>query len=87
MEDVTLLTLLIYAVVGVVLGLILGLLLKGRGFGWFGNLCLGLLGAFIGGLVLTLTSHVITNDPLLNAGAAAGGCVLLMLIVAILKRR
>ncbi len=87
MEDVTLLTLLIYAVVGVVLGLILGLLLKGRGFGWFGNLCLGLLGAFIGGLALTLTSHVINNDPILNAGAAAGGSVLLILIVAILKRR
>lgn len=87
MEDVTLLTLLIYAVVGVVLGLILGLLLKGRGFGWFGNLCLGLLGAFIGGLVLTLTSHVINNDPVMNAIAAAAGSVLLILIVAILKRR
>jgi len=76
-----------YAVIGIVLGLILGPLLKGRGFGWFGNLCLGLLGAFVGGLVLTLTNHVIDNNPVMNAVAAAGGCILLTLIVAILKRR
>jgi len=63
------------------------LLTKGRGFGWFGNLCLGLLGAFVGGLVLTLTNHVIDNNPMMNAVAAAGGCILLTLIVAILKRR
>ncbi len=86
-EDVTLLTLIIYGVVGIVLGLVLGLLLKGRGFGWFGNLCLGLLGAFLGGLVLTFTSHVTDNNPLMNAAAAAAGSVLLILIVAILKRR
>jgi len=86
-EDVTLLTLLIYAIIGIVLGLILGPLLKGRGFGWFGNLCLGLLGAFLGGLALTFSSHVIDNNPIMNAIAAAGGCILLTLIVAIFKRR
>ncbi len=86
-EDLTLQTLLIYAVIGIVLGLILGLLLKGRGFGWFGNLCLGLLGAFLGGLVLTFTSHVVDNNLIMNAGAAAAGSVLLILLVGILKRR
>ncbi len=86
-EDVTLLTLLIYAVIGVLLGLLLGTMLKGGGFGWFGNLCLGLLGAFLGGLVLTLTSHVVDNNIMWNAIAAAGGSTLLTLIVAIFKRR
>ncbi len=86
-EDVTLLTLLIYAVIGILLGLLLGPLLKGGGFGWFGNLCLGLLGAFLGGLILTLTSHVTDNHLIMNAAAAAGGCILLTLIVAIFKRR
>ena len=86
-EDVTILTLLIYAVIGVLLGLIMGPLLKGGGFGWFGNLCLGLLGAFAGGLVATFASYITDNDPIMNAAAAAGGCVLLTLIVAIFKRR
>lgn len=86
-EDVTILTLLIYAVIGVLLGLIMGPLLKGGGFGWFGNLCLGLLGAFVGGLVATSASYITDNDPIMNAAAAAGGCVLLTLIVAIFKRR
>jgi|GEM_PF-6244896 len=86
-EEVTILTLLIYVVIGIVLGLILGLIIKGRGFGWFGNLCLGLLGAFLGGLVLTLTNQVIDNNPVMNAIAAASGSALLIVIVAILKRR
>jgi len=86
-EDVTILTLLIYAVIGILLGLILGPLLKGGGFGWFGNLCLGLLGAFLGGLVLSFTNHITDNNPMMNAIAAVGGCILLMLIVAIFKRR
>lgn len=87
MIDVTLLTLLIYAVIGILLGLMLGPLLKGRGFGWFGNLCLGLLGAFLGGLVMTFTNHITDNNPMMNAIAAACGCILLTLLVAILKRR
>ena len=85
--DVTLMTLLVYAIIGIVLGLILGPLLKGRGFGWFGNLCLGLLGAFLGGLAITFTDLAFDNNLKLNAIAAAGGCVLFTLIVAILKRR
>jgi len=91
-EDVTLLTLLVYAVVGLVLGLLLGGMLKGGGFGWFGNICLGLLGAFVGGLVATFANPGFANlfnnnDLVMNLAAAAGGCVLLTLIVAIFKRR
>jgi len=77
--DVTLMTLLVY--------LILGPLLKGRGFGWFGNLCLGLLGAFLGGLAITFTTLNFDNDLKWNAIAAAGGSVVFILIMAILKRR
>lgn len=86
-ENVTILTLLIYLIIGMLLGLMLGPLLKGRGFGWFGNICLGLLGAFLGGLAMTFSSHITDNNPILNAAAAAAGCVILTLIVAIFKRR
>lgn len=85
--DVTLMTLLVYAIIGMLLGLILGPLLKGRGFGWFGNLCLGLLGAFLGGLAITFTTLNFDNDLKWNAIAAAGGSVVFILIMAILKRR
>jgi len=86
-EDVTLLTLLIYAVVGLVLGLLLGSMLKGGGFGWFGNICLGMLGAFLGGLGATFANLINNNDLVMNLAAAAGGCIVLTLIVAIFKRR
>ena len=43
MPEVTLLTLLIYIIIGGLLGLILGPLLKRGGFGWLGNICMGCL--------------------------------------------
>ncbi|MEM7258321.1 MAG: hypothetical protein AAF404_13155 [Pseudomonadota bacterium] len=87
MVDVTLQTLLIYIAVGAVLGLILGPMLKSGGFGWFGNLCLGVLGAFAGGLAATFSNLVVDNDMMRNSMAAAAGAILLTLIFAILKRR
>lgn len=87
MVDVTLLILLVYIAVGTILGLILGPMLKRGGFGWFGNICLGILGAFAGGLAATYGQWVIDNDIARNAMAAAAGAVLITLIFAILKRR
>ena len=87
MADVTLLTLLIYIGIGAILGLILGPMLKSGGFGWFGNLCLGMLGAFIGGLIATFGNIAIDNNISMNAMAAAAGAILTTLVVAIFKRR
>ena len=87
MPEVTLLTLLIYIVIGGLLGLLLGPPLKRGGFGWFGNFCLGILGAFLAGVALTYANQVIDNNPVLNALAAAAGAILITLIIAIFKRR
>ena len=87
MPEVTLLTLLIYIVIGGLLGLLLGPLLKRGGFGWFGNICLGILGAFLAGIAMTFANQVIDNNPVLNALAAAAGAILITLIIALFKRR
>lgn len=87
MADISLQTLLIYLGIGSIMGMLLGSLLKGNGFGWFGNLCLGILGACLGGLVATFAAYTIANDPVRNAIAAVAGTVLLTLIFAIFKRR
>ena len=87
MVEVTLLTLLVYFLIGAILGLLLGPMLKSGGFGWFGNICLGILGAFIGGLAVTFGNFVVDNNPILNAMAAAAGSILFILVVAIFKRR
>ena len=86
MVGVTLQTFLVYIGTGAVLGLILGPMLKSGGFGWFGNLCLGILGAFAGGLAATFGDLVIDNNLMRNAMAAAAGAILLTLLVAIVKR-
>ena len=87
MVEVTLLTLLVYFLIGAILGLLLGPMLKSGDFGWFGNICLGILGGFIGGLAVTFGNFVVDNNPILNAMAAAAGSILFILVVAIFKRR
>lgn len=86
MPEVTLLTLLIYTVIGGILGLLLGPLLKRGGFGWFGNICMGIVGAFLAGIILTFANQVVDNNVVMNAMAAAAGAILFTLIVAIFKR-
>lgn len=86
MPEVTLLTLLIYILIGGILGLLLGPLLKRGGFGWFGNICLGIVGAFLAGIILTFANQVVDNNPVMNAMAAAAGAILFTLVVAIFKR-
>lgn len=83
---ITLQTLLIYLLIGALLGLLLGAALKGGGFGWFGNLCLGILGACIGGLVATYTNYSIDNNLITNLVAAGTGTLLFTLLIGIFKR-
>ena len=62
MPDMTLMTALAYLITGAVLGPIFGSALKGGGFGLFGNLCMGILGACAGGWVATVGNIVTDND-------------------------
>ncbi len=45
-------TIIIWLVVGAVVGLLAGLIVKGGGFGLLGDIVVGILGAFVGGLLL-----------------------------------
>ena len=43
-----------FIIVGLVAGWLAGLIWKGQGFGLIGNLCVGVVGAIIGGFLLRL---------------------------------
>ena len=86
MPDMTLMTALAYLITGAVLGPIFGSALKGGGFGLFGNLCMGILGACAGGWVATVGNIVTDNHLLNNLLAAAAGVMIFSMLMGIVKR-
>jgi len=76
----------IYTIItGLVAGWLTGLALKGKGFGWIGNIIVGLLGAVVGKVVfgiLGIGAHTIIGDVLI----AAAGAVILLLVIGIARK-
>ena len=70
---------------GVIAGWLAGLVVRGRGFGFFGDLAIGLLGGLIGGFIGRLLG-VVAVSWLANILVAAGGGVVLILIIRGLRR-
>jgi uncharacterized membrane protein YeaQ/YmgE (transglycosylase-associated protein family) len=70
--------LLIALLVGAVAGFLAGQIVKGHGFGWLGNIIVGVIGAAVFGLLFG--NFNLLNSPLLNeiAGGTIGAVILLL---------
>jgi uncharacterized membrane protein YeaQ/YmgE (transglycosylase-associated protein family) len=79
-------TLLIWIVVGAVAGWLAGLLVRGFGFGLFGNIIVGILGAVLGGWLFGAIGFSFFPGILNTILTATLGAVILLLIVRVLKR-
>jgi uncharacterized membrane protein YeaQ/YmgE (transglycosylase-associated protein family) len=82
----------IWLVIGALAGFIVGLVFKGKkkGFGFFTNLIIGLIGAVIGGFIFDffnirsgMGQLVLSFDDLI---AAVAGSFILLIILAIVRR-
>ena len=82
----------VWLIIGGLAGFIIGLIFKGKkkGFGFFNNLLIGLIGAVIGGFLfdvfnvrLGLGQVVLSFDDLI---AAVAGSIVLLIVVAIIRR-
>ena len=82
----------VWLIIGGLAGFIIGLMFKGKkkGFGFFNNLLIGLIGAVIGGFIfdvfnvrLGLGQVVLSFDDLI---AAVAGSIILLIVVAIIRR-
>jgi uncharacterized membrane protein YeaQ/YmgE (transglycosylase-associated protein family) len=72
---------LIWLIVGAVAGLLAGMIVKGGGFGLFGDIIVGILGAFVGGWLLPrLGIHLGVGLVAVIVNATIGAVVLLVLI-------
>jgi uncharacterized membrane protein YeaQ/YmgE (transglycosylase-associated protein family) len=80
--------LLILLLVGLIAGWLTGKVMRGKGFGVFGDIIIGLLGAVIGNWIFTqLNIGRITSLALVDAILVAFiGAVVLVAVVRLLKR-
>lgn len=72
--------LLIFLLVGIVAGFLAGKIMRGAGFGLFGDMVVGVLGAFIGGWLFAKLGVVAGGIAGLLITALVGAMVLLFLI-------
>lgn len=79
-------TILIWVIVGAVAGWLAGLVVRGFGFGLFGNIVIGILGAILGGWLFGAIGFVFLPGIINTIITAFIGAVILLLIVRVLKR-
>ena len=70
----------VMVIVGLSAGYLSGILWKGRGFGFTGNLLLGICGALIGGFLFNLAGFSIHGLIAQIISALAGALILLWII-------
>jgi uncharacterized membrane protein YeaQ/YmgE (transglycosylase-associated protein family) len=73
-------SIIITVIVGLSAGYLSGLIWKGRGFGFIGNLILGICGAFIGGFLFSLIGFRAYGFIAQIVSALAGALILLWII-------
>lgn len=78
-------SLLVWIIIGAIAGWLAGLLVKGYGFGLFGNIIIGILGAGIAGL-LAPKLGLYTSSTGGNIVAATLGALLLLFLVGLIRR-
>ena len=78
--------LLIWIIVGAVAGWLAGLVVRGFGFGLFGNIIVGILGAVVGGWLFGAIGFSFFPGILNAILTAFIGAVILLLIIRVVKR-
>jgi uncharacterized membrane protein YeaQ/YmgE (transglycosylase-associated protein family) len=79
------LNIILFIIIGAVAGWLAGMIMRGRGFGLFGNILVGVIGGFLGGFIFGLIG--IGGGGLIGSliTALVGAIVLLAIIGAVKK--
>ena len=77
-----------WIVIGLVAGWLAGVIMPGKGFGLLGDLAIGLIGAFLGGLIISLLAPDATFGFWGSLIVALiGACILVAIVHAVQNRR
>jgi uncharacterized membrane protein YeaQ/YmgE (transglycosylase-associated protein family) len=85
-EDIAMLELIYFLLIGLAAGWLAGQFMKGRGFGLVGNLVVGVIGAVLGGFLFRLVGLAATGLLGSLICATVGAIVLLFLLQKFGKR-
>jgi len=80
------LSFIIWLIVGGIAGWLAGQLVKGAGFGVIGNVALGIVGSVVAGFILPKLGIFIGGNFIADIVDAAIGAVIVLLIVAFIRR-
>ena len=75
-----------FLIVGIVSGWLAGSIVKGRGFGCFGNLVVGIIGAMIGGYIFRIL-NIYVGGFLGHIAMSVVGAVLFLFVVGLVKNK
>lgn len=75
-----------FLIIGALAGAIAGNIMRGRGFGCLGNIVVGIIGAFVGGFLLTLLGFT-ARGSLANLVSATLGAMILLAVFGVGQRR
>ena len=74
-----------WIIIGAIAGWLAGRIVEGYGFGFIGNLVIGILGACIGGYILPRLG-IFPASTLGNLFAATLGAIVLLVVLGVIKR-
>jgi uncharacterized membrane protein YeaQ/YmgE (transglycosylase-associated protein family) len=83
---VTLEALVILVLVGLVAGFLAGLIVKGGGFGFVGNVIIGIIGAFVGNFVFGFLGISLAGGIIGTIITAAIGAIIVLFVIGLLRR-
>lgn len=78
--------LLIILIIGAIAGWLAGIIVKGFGFGLFGNIVVGIIGAFIAGFLFPSLGLTFGNVYVGSIIHATLGAVILLFLIKLVKR-
>ncbi|HEX7112601.1 MAG TPA: GlsB/YeaQ/YmgE family stress response membrane protein [Mizugakiibacter sp.] len=80
-------SLIVFLIVGGIAGWLAGLIVRGYGFGLFGNIAVGIVGALIAGWLLPRIGLAIGGGIIAAIINALIGAIVLLLIIGLFRRR
>jgi uncharacterized membrane protein YeaQ/YmgE (transglycosylase-associated protein family) len=84
--DATLVSILVWLIVGGVAGWLAGIVVKGGGFGLVGDIIVGIIGAVVAGFLFPRLGISLGGGMVGAIIAAAIGAIIILVIVKLLKR-
>ena len=75
-----------FILIGLAAGFLAGAVVKGHGFGLFGNLIVGVVGALLGGFLFGVLG-IVSVSIVGNLISAFVGAVVLLLLIGFIKRK